>query len=313
MSEFLKDKQDIIDWLESYNVTGYSVQSDTKYGWSVSVEGNLNLREIGARFIPVKFNYVSGDLDIRFNFLTSLEFCPMVVGGSFIADKNFLTNLIGAPAQVHGHNFSVDSNILTSLVGCPSRLKNASFAGNLLLSLDGAPQYVEGDFNCHANKLTSLIGGPVEVGGEYNCVFNYLANLKGAPVRSRSFLCFWNWLTTLEGDLKSVETVFSCRNNSLLDLKGGPKRVGLEYDCRNNYLTSLEGMAMDMQSVVKCDDNPELGEAQTQTNPEYFRAYLEKMALVAQLSVHTNRVDNQGAKLGSLNNGKKLSAQDFKI
>jgi hypothetical protein len=41
-----------------------------------------------------------------------------------------------------------------------------------LTSLEGAPQYVVGDFYCHNNHLTTLKGAPQYVGGHFYCSNN---------------------------------------------------------------------------------------------------------------------------------------------
>ena len=56
--------------------------------------------------------------------------------------------------------------------------------------MQGAPQYVAGDFDCFDNQLTSLQGAPQSVGGDFSCVSNHLTSLQGAPQSVRGdFRC----------------------------------------------------------------------------------------------------------------------------
>ena len=56
------------------------------------------------------------------------------------------------------------------------------FVGNMgLTSLEGAPKYVVGSFNCSDNKLTSLKYAPVSITGYFNSTNNPLDSLKYSP------------------------------------------------------------------------------------------------------------------------------------
>ena len=73
--------------------------------------------------------------------------------------------------------------------------------------MEGAPESVEGYFNCKNNKLISLKGGPKKVNWNYNCSYNQLTTLEGAPT--------------------SVSGIFTCDNNPGKHLKE-------EYQIRKN-------------------------------------------------------------------------------
>lgn len=65
--------------------------------------------------------------------------------------------------------------------------------GNLLTTLQGAPQTVGKDFDCFQNHLTTLEGAPHKVGWSLICTNNMLTSLKGAPrVIGRDFVCYNN-------------------------------------------------------------------------------------------------------------------------
>jgi hypothetical protein len=68
-----------------------------------------------------------------------------------------------------------------------------------LTSLEGAPEVVEGKFDCSYNNLTSLEGAPRIVEKHFYCDFNKLSSLEGAPkVVKGYFNCYGNKLVSLE-------------------------------------------------------------------------------------------------------------------
>lgn len=67
-------------------------------------------------------------------------------------------------------------------------------------SLEGAPQKVDGQFDCCNCGLLSLKGGPIEVGHNFHCRGNALNSLEGSPRRvGGDFVCWDNPLETFEG------------------------------------------------------------------------------------------------------------------
>lgn len=107
---------------------------DTKYG-------DLSLKKIFSNSINVNFlqltsleglpEEISGNLYIRINLLTSLDFCSHTVLGNFDCSDNQLETLKGLPKKV-GENFYYGSNKLESLK-C-------------------RPKIITGNFNCKGNK-----------------------------------------------------------------------------------------------------------------------------------------------------------------
>lgn len=57
---------------------------------------------------------------------------------------------------------------------------------------------------------------------------------------SRSFWCYNNQLTSLEGSPEKVELDFDCSFNQLKTLKGSPEKIGRIFDCSRNNLTNLK-------------------------------------------------------------------------
>jgi hypothetical protein len=123
-------------------------------------------------------------------------------------------------------------------------------------TLEGAPEVVEGGFDCYNNQLTSLEGAPEVVEGYFDCYNNQLTSLEGAPQTVEGyFKCSYNQLTSLEGAPKTVEGGFYCGNNQLTSLEGAPKTVEGSFYCSNNQLTSLEGAPKTVEGVFGCNDN----------------------------------------------------------
>lgn len=82
-----------------------------------------------------------------------------------------------------------------------------------LISLEGAPKEVDGDFKCGRCSLTSLEGAPEKVGGYFSCVScDSLISLEGAPKEvGWNFYCYYcTSLTSLEGAPKEVGGKFVC-------------------------------------------------------------------------------------------------------
>ena len=111
-----------------------------------------------------------------------------------------------------------------------------------LISLDGAPREIGGDFDCSFNQLTSLVGAPESIGKGFICYHNQLTSLEGAPETvNGNFSCTSNNLTSLKEAPQTVVRDFSCNNNQLTSLVGAPQTVGGCFDCSNNQLTDLDG------------------------------------------------------------------------
>jgi hypothetical protein len=122
--------------------------------------------------------------------------------------------------------------------------------------LEGAPEVVEGDFNCSYNKITSLEGAPKIVGGDFRCDGNQLTSLEGAPKTVEGgFYCSDNQLTSLEGAPQTIEGGFYCSDNQLTSLEGTPEVVEGGFDCSHNQLSSLKGAPKTVEGGFYCSDN----------------------------------------------------------
>ena len=84
---------------QKYGITNYTINDDG----SIDVNGDVDLYDAGLTKLPLKFGFVGGYFDCRYNNLTTLEGGPREVGGDFNCSRNKLTTLEGGPRQVGGY------------------------------------------------------------------------------------------------------------------------------------------------------------------------------------------------------------------
>ena len=194
--KFPTTREEVMQVCEKYYITRYTINDDL----SIDVGSYVYLDKKGLKYLPLKFNYVSGNFDCSHNKLKTLEGCPQTVGGIFDCEFNKLVSLEGCPQTIEG-NFNCGHNGLTSLEGCP--------------------QTVTGGFGCSSNELTTLEGCPQTAGKYFDCSYNKkLKSLNGSPQK-------------VEGD-------FNCSGNNLKTLESGPQTVGGNFNCSFNKLKDLE-------------------------------------------------------------------------
>jgi len=146
-------------------------------------------------------------------------------------------------------NFLVEGLPLRTLEGAPEYVGGDFDCSGCyeLTYLKGAPRRVEGVFRCiDCKDLLSLEGAPEYVGKDFDCRHCYsLTSLKGAPERvGRDFDCsYCHGLTSLKGAPRRVEGNFNCSEcENLKSLEGAPEYVGGNFYCwACKNLTSFEG------------------------------------------------------------------------
>jgi hypothetical protein len=90
-------------------------------------------------------------------------------------------------------------------------------------------QTYNGDIRVSNLGLTSLEGAPEIVEGRFDCSYNYLTSLKGAPrIVKKHFYCDCNILNSLEGAPNIVKGYFNCYNNKLVSLEYLPENITLQ-------------------------------------------------------------------------------------
>jgi hypothetical protein len=155
---FPTTREGVIEVCERHRIKNYTINDDL----SIDVDGDVYLVDKGLEYLPLKFNYVSGDFDCFGNELKSLEGCPQTVFGYFNCGGNELKSLEGCPQTVSG-NFYCNSNILETF--------------------EGSPKVVGGDFMCNNNELKDLEHFPevsdyinIDINPVYLLVYTFIEN-----------------------------------------------------------------------------------------------------------------------------------------
>jgi hypothetical protein len=83
-----------------------------------------------------------------------------------------------------------------------------------LTSLTNAPRWIDGAFQCRANRIISLEFGPEHVGGDYVCENNPLVSLAGFPKSLiGTFVCTWSPDLPLLQSIQAMGGVYICNRN----------------------------------------------------------------------------------------------------
>ena len=150
------DRADVELFLKTnYKIIGSYTIKETKSGFVVDVEGNIDLKNRDMEYLTnelFEFGKVDGIFSCTWcGSLKSLKGAPKKVGTMFnCTGCSSLTSLEGTPEEVYG---------IFNCSQCDS-----------LKSLEGAPEKVGGDFDCsYCSSLKSLEGAPEKVGGNFNC------------------------------------------------------------------------------------------------------------------------------------------------
>ncbi len=106
-------ESEIADICKEYNIDNFFINPDGL----VDVDGDVNLdyKKLN-KYIPLKFQNVTGDFNVDDNRLISLEGSPNMVGGDFRCNDNLLNDLEGAPHTVDG-DFWCENNDIRSFEG----------------------------------------------------------------------------------------------------------------------------------------------------------------------------------------------------
>jgi len=139
---FPTTREEVIEVCEKYEIYNYIINDDL----SIDGDGDVYLVDKGLEYLPLKFNYVSGNFVCSDNKLKTLEGSPQTVGGYFFCFENELKTLEGSPQTVGG-------------------TFNCSY--NELITLEGSPQTVNGNFLCFGNELKDLEYFPEVSGNVY--------------------------------------------------------------------------------------------------------------------------------------------------
>jgi len=87
------------------------------------------------------------------NRLTSLEWFPKEVGGSFSFSSNKITSLEGSPVEING-DFYCNWNKLTSFKYSPKIIRGDFYCrGNKIKTFEYFPSFVKDGFGCDGNPI----------------------------------------------------------------------------------------------------------------------------------------------------------------
>lgn len=307
-NQFLDNRFDIADWLNSNGVEKYTIEEDL----TVNVKGGLKINTQELDYLPVRFAKVDGNVSFHYMYystqtrgkLKSLEGCPQIVGGHFNCSYNQLKSLVGGPKEV---------------------ALNYVCSDNCLISLQGSPEEVIGNFNCEDNILETLKGGPLKVGEKYWCCKNRLVSLKGMGYVGGEVNAQNNQLISLDGAPENIYGSFLMSFNSLTSLVGGPRKVFGQYVCDNNLIDTLEGFPEFVEEQFYCDNNPGLEKFNLNFAKDFRGRYLsdgmvgvtalrEKLKLEEELQLNQanplskiEQIDNMSKRVNNvsnINNGK---------
>lgn len=174
-NQFLTQRDDIIEWLNSYRIYHYHIHDDL----TIDVEQDVSLRAKSLSYLPIQFGQIKGFFDASYNQFKTLSGFPHRIEAIFNVSYNELSSLEGFPSYVGGDIY-LHHNKLRSLKGLPNKtLANLIIDNNPLHSLKHCPEIVLGDFSANIAKLKSLKEGPRMVNGNYTCNSQELTTLEG--------------------------------------------------------------------------------------------------------------------------------------
>ena len=156
-------------------------------------------------------------------------------------------------------DFDISSCGLITLEGCPEEVEgNFICTNNRLTNLKGGPKIVGGDYDVKQSDLSSLLGAPQHIKKDFDACYNNLTNLKGSPqIVDGSFYVANCLLDSLEGSPDIISNDFDCSYNILEYLTGGPDMMAGTYNCSNNDIITLKGGPNNV-GVFKCNGNRRL-------------------------------------------------------
>lgn len=234
MSNLLKKKSLIVDWLEKYKIKKYELCQHIDYGFVVNVEESVDLYNQQLDALRVKFNKVSGYFNCARNNLLSLEGSPEEVGCLFNCSDNQLSSLQYSPQKVGGV-FDCSNNKISSLKHCSVEVDS---------------------FYCSYNELTSLEYCPSKINSGIICSHNYLKNLKGCPnIELTHLIADNNSLTSLEGCPSVVRGNALFFNNSITSIKYAPQTIEGIFNLEGNGVkdVSLEDLPKTVGGIIILD------------------------------------------------------------
>lgn len=184
-------ESEIADICKEYNIDNFFINPDglVDVDGDVNLAGRLDSYNRLHKYIPLKFQNVTGIFDVDDNQLISLEGSPKMVGGDFNCNNNLLNDFEGAPHTVDGDFWCY---------------------GNTIRSFEGLGN-IKGDFYCHHNPIWEIwdIINPIDNkwNNEKMEFFNDLDIIRGEEIAIDRFNFFLE-----EMGLPTVEKVEGYKN-----------------------------------------------------------------------------------------------------
>lgn len=90
-----------IYWLNRLKIKNYEIIKNEKSEIVVDVFGDVDIKGMSIKEIPIQFNIVRGSFDCSCNHLKSLKNSPQIVFGNFVCALNNLESLKYSPKEVY--------------------------------------------------------------------------------------------------------------------------------------------------------------------------------------------------------------------
>jgi hypothetical protein len=168
MAQFLTQEKDIIDWLTEMLGEESIVIKEKYYTISstgvVDIDGVVHLSHKNLTHLPIQFGKVTGNFDVSYNQLKSLEGSPSEAILGFNCTGNQLTSLVGGPSIVK-KDYLCSYNQLTSLEGVAKEMNRLDASYNQITSLEHLPKVIGDDCILSYNPIKQLMPITSQIGG----------------------------------------------------------------------------------------------------------------------------------------------------
>ncbi len=125
--EFIKEsKEDIDSICKKYDIENYTINGDG----SIDVDSSVSISGRSLYKLPLNFRKVKDNFSCTNNQLTSLEGCPIEIGGSFACGGNRITSFKRCPKSINGSFFDCTGNNIRDFYGFPDFWEGALFIFN---------------------------------------------------------------------------------------------------------------------------------------------------------------------------------------
>lgn len=108
--------ENIISACKKYKIQNYQINGNG----TIDVIGHVNLSGLDLKECPVKFNRISGDLDISSNHISTFVNFPKFIDGNLYVMKNKIKSFETCEVEYIGKKLNLSYNPFDSLEGCPS-------------------------------------------------------------------------------------------------------------------------------------------------------------------------------------------------